>query len=159
VALCWGMPDYRKVRAGPPAEQLSVDVHLLARQLPCRDFPGVAPQLCRAAASVPANIVEGASRDTQADFAKFLVIARASAGELAVHLRLVASLDSRFRSKALDLEERANHVAAMLASLIAHIREAEARRENRQRSTRGRRSAKPKRPQNNDIGYPLSDNG
>jgi four helix bundle protein len=130
------MPDYRKVRAFEPSMRLSVDVHVLARRLPARLFPGAPSQLCRAASSVPANIVEGASRATQLEFARFLVIARASAAELTVHLRLVAELDPPLAPTARELESRARHVASMLASLIARIHENEARKENETRRTR-----------------------
>ena len=136
------MPDYRNVRAYAPSEALSVEVHRLVPLLPARRSPGLPAQLCRAASSIPANIVEGSYRETQLEFARFLAIARGSAGELAVHLRLVAALDAKLNAKALAREAQANLVAAMLTKLIARIRE----RERARNDDIG----------DSDIGYPTS---
>ncbi len=47
---------------------------------------GLADQLRRAARSVTANIAEGFERNTRGDFARFLAIAKGSAGEIRSHL-------------------------------------------------------------------------
>ena len=49
------------------------------------DIP-LADQLRRAARSVTANIAEGFERNTRGDFARFLAIAKGSAGEIRSHL-------------------------------------------------------------------------
>ena len=138
------MPDCRKLRVFALAQELSEAVHRLVPLLPARRAPGLAAQLCRAVASVPANIAEGAGRETQNDFARLLVVARASADETAVHLRLAGSVDRAITARAQDLETRAQIVAAMLTRLIARIRENEARADNERRGRRGDRAALPK---------------
>ncbi len=135
------MPDYRKLRVFALAQELSEAVHLLVPLLPARRAPGLAAQLCRAVESVPANIAEGAGRETQNDFARLLVVARASADETAVHLRLAGSVDRANTARAQDLETRAQIVAAMLTRLIARIRENEARADNERRARRSDRAA------------------
>ncbi len=50
------------------------------------------PQIVRAAASVPANIAEGAMRSSSRDFARFLSISIGSAAEL--HTLLLIAADS-----------------------------------------------------------------
>lgn len=49
-------------------------------------------QMCRAAVSVVLNIAEGRGRSTDADFARFLVIARGSNTELVAQLALATDL-------------------------------------------------------------------
>ncbi|MGE5250380.1 MAG: four helix bundle protein, partial [Bacteroidota bacterium] len=49
-------------------------------------------QIRRAAASIPANLAEGAGRNTQADLARFIHIASGSASELEYHLLLARDL-------------------------------------------------------------------
>ena len=58
-----------------------------------RDF-GLRDQIQRASVSVPSNIAEGLERRSAAEFARFLLIARGSAGE--VRSQLYAALDPSY---------------------------------------------------------------
>ena len=58
--------------------------------MPRGNNAGVAGQMARAALSIAANIVEGSSRGTDQDFAKFVQIAIGSASELEYHLHFAA---------------------------------------------------------------------
>lgn len=49
-------------------------------------------QLCRAAASIPANIVEGKTRDSLKEYLRFLSVARGSAEETRYWLLLARDL-------------------------------------------------------------------
>jgi four helix bundle protein len=53
---------------------------------------GLAAQLRRAAVSIPSNIVEGAARAGEREFAQFPNIARGSLSELETQLLIVTSL-------------------------------------------------------------------
>ena len=129
------MADYRKLRAFELAQQLSEDVHALAPSIPARRAPGLRAQLCRAAASVPANIAEGAAQESQAHFARFLSIAQGSVQEVAVHLSLARSVGGPAVNELHRCEDHARLVGAMLSKLIARIRENEARAEQERRTT------------------------
>jgi len=59
----------------------------------CSTFPekekfGLTVQILRASVAIPSNIAEGASRGSQADFARFLEIALGSAFELETQLTI-----------------------------------------------------------------------
>lgn len=85
--------------------------------------PGLADQLRRAARSVTANIAEGFERNTRGDFARFLAIAKGSAGEIRSHLyeTHAAALisDPEFNS----LKELAEGVSGTIAKLRAAIQD------------------------------------
>lgn len=63
--------------------RLAVRVYELLRE--CRDY-GLRDQMSRAAVSIASNIAEGAERDSRAEFARFLHIAKGSAAELRTQL-------------------------------------------------------------------------
>ena len=80
---------------------------------------GIADQMRRAAVSIVSNIAEGAGRVTDRDVAKFLVIARASAGELGAQLAIAA--DCGCLPADARVIDRADHVRRMLSALIKRL--------------------------------------
>lgn len=128
------MPNFRKLRVFELSQELSEEVHRLVPGISAWRAPGLRGQLCRAVASVPANIAEGAAQGTQAGFARYLVIALGSANEAGVHLRLAGSLPGKNRAQIQGCIARQELVSAMLTRLIATIRENEARKEDDRRS-------------------------
>ncbi len=61
------MRDYTKILAWQKADDLTVSVYEITRGFPKEELYSLTSQLRRAAYSVPANIVEGASRDSKRD--------------------------------------------------------------------------------------------
>ncbi len=66
------MRDYTKIEAWKLADDLTVAVYERTRSFPREEIYGLTAQLRRASYSVPANIVEGSSRDSQKDYLHFL---------------------------------------------------------------------------------------
>jgi four helix bundle protein len=64
------------------------DCYDVAAALPEYEKYGLASQIRRSAVSVPSNVVEGAGRGSEKDFARFVGIALTSAKELETQLRL-----------------------------------------------------------------------
>jgi four helix bundle protein len=60
----------------------------VARLFPDYERYALASQIRRSAVSIPSNIAEGASRGSDREFARFLLIAHASASELETQLLL-----------------------------------------------------------------------
>lgn len=71
------------------ARRLSVRVYEILKD--CRDY-SLKDQMCRAAVSVASNIAEGAERDSQKEFIRFLHIAKGSAAELCTQIYIGARI-------------------------------------------------------------------
>jgi four helix bundle protein len=75
------MRDYRKIDAWRLADDLTVFIYRKTGSFPREEIYGLTSQLRRASYSVPANIVDGATRDSKKDYLHFLYIARGSLSE------------------------------------------------------------------------------
>ena len=75
------MRDYTKIEAWKLADDLTVAVYERTRNFPKDELYGLTSQLRRASYSVPANIVEGSSRESKKDYLHFLYITRGSLSE------------------------------------------------------------------------------
>src|SRR5215475_9980773 len=87
------MRDYTKIEAWRLADDLIVSVYERTRSFPREEVYGLTSQLRRAAYSVPANIVEGASRESKKDYLHFSYIARDSLSETQYFIHLARRLD------------------------------------------------------------------
>lgn len=82
------MRDYTKIEAWKLADDLTVAVYEHTRSFPRDEVYGLTSQLRRASYSVPANIVEGSSRESKKDYLHFLYIARGSLSETQYFIHL-----------------------------------------------------------------------
>lgn len=82
------------------------EVYLQTENFPKSETYGIVSQIQRAAVSIPANIAEGAGRDSDKEFSRFLDIANGSAFELETLLLLSVGLQylSEEVNKTLSLE-------------------------------------------------------
>jgi four helix bundle protein len=78
----------------------------------------LADQLCRAAASVPANIVEGNSRRSTKEYVQFLSMARGSLEETRYYLLLSRDLGCGKVEKYERLDSMSESVSRMLNALL-----------------------------------------
>jgi four helix bundle protein len=116
------MQDFRKLDVWKKSHDLVLMVY---REIPGsseRRFPGLAGPLRRAAASVPANIVEGCGHASAKEFARFLQLAVASANEVQYHLILARDLGMLPNVEFARLEARADQVKKMLVGLLRRVR-------------------------------------
>jgi four helix bundle protein len=84
--------SHRELIVWSKAMDLAVEVYRLSSAFPPAERYRLVDQVCRAAASVPANIAEGQGRGTSKDFAQFLAIARGSLNETETYLMLAIRL-------------------------------------------------------------------
>ncbi len=86
------MARHERFLAWQHAHQLALAVYKATAVWPVAERYGLTVQARRAAASVGANIAEGAAREGSREFRRFLNISLGSLGELDYHLRLALDL-------------------------------------------------------------------
>ena len=99
--------------------RLSVTLYQQTKAL--KDF-GFRDQLTRSGLSVPSNIAEGFERDSDAEIARFLTIAKGSAGELRTQIQIGIEAGFLDRTEGLKWADEARQISRMLAALIKRYR-------------------------------------
>ena len=84
--------SFREVIAWQKANDFTLAIYLLTSEFPKHESFGLTSQLRRAAASVPANFVEGFRKRTLPDKIRYYNMAQASADECLYHLILAHDL-------------------------------------------------------------------
>jgi four helix bundle protein len=84
------MHDYRQLRVYDMAIELTTETYRLTATFARAERYGLVHQMNRASVSIFSNIAEGAGRGDSRDFARFLRIARGSAGELEAQATVAA---------------------------------------------------------------------
>jgi four helix bundle protein len=97
------------------ASRLCVDIYKTFAA--CKDY-GFKDQITRAALSIPSNVAEGAERGSDREFARFLRIAKGSAGELRTQLYIAYELGYLSKSDQEKLVNEAVQISRMLHGLI-----------------------------------------
>ena len=116
------MRDYLKIEAWKLADDLTVAVYERTRLFPKEEIYGLTSQVRRASYSVPANIVEGSSRESKRDYLHFLYIARGSLSETQYFIHLSRRLGYL---SALDAEQLIGQTKQTFACLHGLIRAVE----------------------------------
>ncbi len=116
------MRDYKKLRAFELADDLAIQIYKVTKSFPKDEVYGITSQMRRAGVSVPSNIVEGCSRESQPEYLRFLEIAFSSLKELhyqfsiATRLKYVNEIDIN------ECEIKLTETGKVLGALIRSIR-------------------------------------
>ena len=101
------------------ARALVVEIYKIFATI--KDY-GFRDQIQRAAVSTMNNIAEGFERNSDADFKRFLVIAKSSCGEVRSMLYLADDLKYLDKSKAAALRQNAIRISSQIGSLINYLK-------------------------------------
>src|SRR5437870_3500668 len=115
------MKEYTKIKAWRLADDLTVAVYERTRSFPKEEIYGLTSQLRRASYSVPANIVEGASRESKKDYLHFLYIARGSLSETQYFIHLAGRLMYLNENEVKHLRDQTKSTFACLHGLIRAV--------------------------------------
>lgn len=108
--------NFRDLQVWKKAHALALLVYQATSTFPVSETYGLTSQTRRSAASIPANIAEGCGRSGNRELARFVEIARGSAGELEYHLLLAHDLGFLSRSIYPSLLSNLDEVQKMLTS-------------------------------------------
>jgi four helix bundle protein len=104
------------------AKELTLAVYTMTKgQQFSRDF-GLRDQIQRSSTSVMSNIAEGFERESRAEFARFLMIAKGSCGEVRSQLHLAKDLGYASDEAAILLIEKSVEVTKMIIALRKSLR-------------------------------------
>ena len=116
------MRNYRNLKAFELPDELVLRVYKATKMFPRDELFGLTSQLRRAAVSIPSNIVEGASRDKEAEFLRFLDMAYGSASELDYQISLAYRLGYIEKNLYSPLSDKSTETAKVLNGLIRSLR-------------------------------------
>ena len=115
------MRDYKKIKAFQEADKLVKHIYKITQNFSKEEIYGLTSQIRRAGISVPANIVEGASRQHKKDYLNFLYIARASLAEMQYLIHLSSSLQMISHSELEKLDNQIGMTSKILYGLISSV--------------------------------------
>lgn len=110
--------NFEDIIAWQKARQLTNEIYAIFKS--SRDF-GFRDQIERASVSIMNNIAEGFERRSQKDFLRFLVIAKASCGEVRSLLYLAEDLRYLEQEKAKTLRNFTIDISKLLAKFISSL--------------------------------------
>ena len=111
------MAGYQDLRVWKLGIQITRTVYELTSEFPDAEKYGLTSQLRRCAVSVPSNIAEGHSRDSNRELARFVSIARGSLAELETQLIIAKELLFGNAAKIDQLLETLKEEGRMLTGL------------------------------------------
>lgn len=117
------MQDFTKLKAWKGAHRLVLQIYRESRAFPSDERFGITSQIRRSAASIPANIAEGAGRASGPDFARSIDFALGSANETEYHLILAHDLGLMPEASYEDLLEQLREIRKMTTSLHQKLKQ------------------------------------
>ena len=104
------------------AHALVLATYRITRSFPEEEKFRLTNQLCRASASVSANIVEGNARQSTKEYIQFLCIARGSLEETRYYAILAKDLEYMTQTDYDKFESESESVSRMLNALVSVLR-------------------------------------
>ena len=119
--LCGGdMRSHRDIDVWKKSVTLVSEIYTVTRTFPPEEMYGLVNQMRRAAVSVPSSIAEGAARDSQKEFLRFLSIAIGSLAEMESQVLIAKSL--KFLDAENHLSKEIEQICRMLHGLINGVK-------------------------------------
>ena len=115
---------------------------LSGREAFAKDF-GLRDQIRRAAVSILSNIAEGYERDSDAEFGKFLAIAKGSAGEVRAQLYIAWDRNYIGETDFLTTKDAAASLGRRIARFIAYLKQSSPANLSTKRATKHHMSPSP----------------
>ncbi len=114
--------SHKRMEVWQSSVNLVKEIYFLTQNFPQSEIYGLTAQLRRAAVSIPANLSEGLSRNSQKEKSRYLDIARSSLVELDTLLEVAVSLQFCDPNSLNEISKLSNSVFAMLTKLLKNYR-------------------------------------
>ena len=105
------MHRFKELEIWKKSRKFCLEIYNATADFPSEEKFGLTNQLRRASVSIPSNIAEGSSRNSQKDFARFLEIAIGSAYEIETQLLIASDLGFL---KDIDLNNLTNNIEEII---------------------------------------------
>ena len=115
------MKSHKELDVWKDSIDLVVQIYNITKGFPKEELYGLTIQIRRAAASVPANVSEGAGRNHSKQFIRFLRIAQASLSECETLLQISIRLNYLDKGMFQSIQGRICKLNAQLSGLIRSI--------------------------------------
>lgn len=116
------MRPHENLEVWQKAIDFVVSVYRSTQKFPADERFGLTSQVRRASVSISANIAEGAARQSEKEFLKFLAIAQGSCSEVETELFIGLKLGYLSDADYHDLRAVADSIGRMLVGLSKHLR-------------------------------------
>lgn len=116
------MRPHEKLEVWKRAVGLVTKIYGATKNFPVDERFGLTSQIRRAAVSIPANIAEGAARQSTKEFLQFISIAQGSASEVETELLIALNLKYLALAEFEELMSEIESVSRMLIGLANHLR-------------------------------------
>jgi four helix bundle protein len=117
------MRDFKKYDIWNDSMNLVKLIYQFSLSLPKEEKFGLISQICRAAVSIPSNIAEGTSRNSDIEFKRFLEIAIGSSFELETQLLLCKEIGFTNEETIAPIINEINKIQKQINNLILKIRQ------------------------------------
>ena len=122
----WGktelMINFKELEVWKESRVLTKDIYLLTNFLPQDEKFGLISQIRRCVISIASNIAEGAAKDSQKDFLRYLQISLGSSFELESHLILCVDLELISKTQMENHLENIERIQKRISSLIKYVK-------------------------------------
>ncbi|HET8860408.1 four helix bundle protein [Marivirga sp.] len=115
------MHNFKNLKIWEKSMEISLLIYKITNGFPNEEKYGLTSQIRRCAVSIPSNIAEGSSRNSNKEFARFLSISIGSSFELETQLMLSKELNFISESDFNSLEINLNEIQKMLNSFIKSL--------------------------------------
>ncbi len=115
------MHNFKELNIWKEAKDFSVLIYKITFNFPSTEIYGISSQIKRAVISIPSNIAEGAGRNTDKDFSRFIAIAIGSSFELETQLLIANELGFINGKKFKELILKLSRIQKMLVNFQKHL--------------------------------------
>lgn len=141
------MSDFRKLKVWQKAHALSLTIDRMCKRIRGPQYSALRSQLFRAAMSIPANIAEGRSKNSDRDFARFLGYALSSCTEVEYHLIVARDTKVIPEAEYTSAISQTITVRKMLYGLLKILSSSDQPSKTKKTSVKKAHSHQPARPQ------------